>query len=300
MTDTETDFDDAPSETKPRKSRKRNEERRVFYYQTINGKPKELGSFPETAIGTLSERNIISFAKDFFREGDIRAEIRKSNGHFERSFDFSIAETEKPIQTIIDIEPEEFEDDAPEEFSFEASDQTNALQLQLLIEKEKTKRLETELNAAKAGSQNETQASISALERAHEKNSELMMMLLTNAQKPQPHQDPTQMMLQMLQGTLAVQKGVRELSEEIAPNDSGGGGSTMLGDASKLINAIGQNAPTFIPLIGGMFGGGATKAPTRANKTQTAPTGNGNAQNGGGLANLAKKIQEKENTKNER
>jgi hypothetical protein len=299
MTDTETDFDDAPSETKPRKSRKRNEERRVFYYQTINGKPKELGAFPETAIGTITERNIISFAKDFWREGDIRAEIRKPNGHFERSFDFSIAETEKPSQAIIEVEPEEFEDDAPEEFSFDNSDQTSALQLQLLIEKEKTKRLESELNATKAGSQNEMQTTVSALERAYEQNRELMMLMLSNAQKPQPQQDPTTLMLSMLKGTLEVQRGVRELSEEIAPNDSSGG-TSMIGDAARLIESVGKSAPVFLPLLGGLLGGGGPPiTPVRPARAQTAPTTGADGQ-GGGLAGLAKKVQNRETTKNEK
>jgi hypothetical protein len=294
MSNTETDFDDSASETKPRKTRKRNEERRVFYYQTINGKPKELGSFPETAIGTLSERNIITFAKDFFREGDIRAEIRKSNGHFERSFDFSIAETEKPNQTIIDVEPEEF-DDAPEDFSFDTSDQMNPLQYQLLIEKEKTKRLETELNATKAGSQNEMQTTVSALERAYEQNRELMMLMLSNAQKPQ--QDATTQALNMLEKSFGIVNRAKAISDEISPNDTGGGGSSMLSDASKLINSIGQNAPTFIPLLGGLLGGGAPKAPIRANKPHAAPTSNGNGQSGG-IADLANKIKAKEVNKN--
>lgn len=287
MNDTETNFDEAASETKPRKSRKRNDERRVFYYQTINGKPKELGSFPETAIGTLSERNITMFAKDFFREGEIRAEIRKSNGHFERSFDFSIAETEKPSQTAIEIDPEEYEIE-PEEFSFDANEgQMNKLEVENLILKERLKRVEEDASRHKSGNQSEMQTLITALEDSRREQRELLMLMITQASKPQqPQQDPTTLMLSMLKGTLEVQRGVRELSEEIAPNDSGGG--SLLSDGALLLNSIGNNAGKILPMITGALGG------NRQAVRPTAPTNgaNGNGQSGE-LSDLLSKVKTK-------
>jgi hypothetical protein len=296
MTDTETNFDDAASETKPRKSRKRSDERRVFFYEVINGKPKELGAFPETAIGTLSERSIASFAKDFFREGDIRAEVRKANGHFERAFDFSIAETEKPSQEIIEVEPEEF-DDAPEEFSFDNNAElSHPLQLQLLIEKEKTKRLETELNATKAGSQNEMQTTVSALERAYEQNRELMMMMVVNAQKPL--QDSSTQAINMMEKAFGIVNRAKTISDNFSPSEtSDGGGGSMISDAAKLVDSFGRHAPTIIPMLGGLLGGGGiSKTTVRPTRAQNATTNGADGQ-GSNLADLARKIQEKENIK---
>jgi hypothetical protein len=290
MDNTETDFDEAASETKPRKTRKRNDERRVFYYQITNGKPKELGSFPETAIGTLSERNITMFAKDFFREGEIRAEIRKSNGHFERSFDFSIAETEKPNQNAIENEPEFEEVETDEaEFSFNESEQTNTLQFQLLIEKEKTKRLETELQATRAGSQNEMQTTVSALERAYEQNRELMMLMLSNAQKPQ--QDATTQALNMLEKSFGIVNRAKAISDEISPNETSGG-SSLIADGAKLIDSLGRNAGTFLPMITGALGG--NRQAVRPTAPTNGATGNGQS---GELSDLLSKVKTKKELK---
>ena len=150
MSDLETDFDEGTSEKKPRRTRKRNEERRVFVYRMIDGKPKEQGAFPETAIGTPLERRVPMFLKELFGEGDYRMEIRKPNGHFERAFDVSIATepdraAESARQNVIEFEPEEDFEEEQEDFAFAENDgQTNALQLQLLIEREKTKQLQAE------------------------------------------------------------------------------------------------------------------------------------------------------------
>lgn len=287
MTDTEADFDAAASETKPRKPRKRNDERRVFYYQVTNGKPKELGAFPESAIGTLSERNLTMFAKDVFREGELRAEIRKPNGHFERAFDFSIAETEKPSPAIMEAEPEEYEI-SPEDFSFENNAElSHPLQFQLLIEREKTKRLEAELQATKTGSQNEMQTTVSALERAYEQNRELMMLMLSNAQKPQ--QDATTQALNMLEKSFGIVNRARAISEEISPEQtSTGGGTSLIADGAKLIDSLGRNAPTFLPLL---MSGGLPKPTAQPIRQPAAPTANGNGQ--GELADLAAKIKTK-------
>jgi hypothetical protein len=291
MTDTETDFDDAASETKPRKSRKRNASRKVTYYQMINGDPKELGTFPETTIGTLSQRNIISFAKDFPLEGDIRTQIKEPNGRYGPAFDFSIAGTEKPSQTTIDIEPEEFEDDL-EENELENNGDLLKLHFENRSLKKDIETLANEIRAIKTGKQNENQAEISALERAHAQTVEILMMMISRADKPQ--QDATTQALNMLEKSFGIVNRAKSISDAISPNDTGGGGSsTMLGDAAKIIESVGRHAPTFIPLLGGMLGGGTPKTSVRPARPQTAPTASGDGQSGN-LADLAKKVQKKE------
>lgn len=300
MNDVETDAEPETSEIKARKPRKRNDERRIFLYRMIDGKPRELGSFPETSIGSPLERRLPVFLRELFGDGEYKAEIRKPNGHFERSIDFSIAEDEKPSR--IEFEPEPENDfDEPEEVEFENDQNINALQLQLMIEREKNKRLSSEVQSVKAGSQNEMQTTVAALERAYEQNRELMMLMLTNAQKPQqPQQDPTTLMLSMLKGTLEVQRGVRELSEEIAPNDSNGG-SSFLADGAKLIDSLGRNAGTFLPMLTNSLLGNRKAAPVNhsspifnGNGTAAATGANGNASN---LAEMFAKIPKKENEK---
>lgn len=169
MTNVETDAEPETSETKARKPRKRNDERRIFVYRMIDGKPRELGSFPETSIGSPLERRLPVFLRELFGAGEYKAEIRKPNGHFERSIDFSIAEDEKPSRIEYEPELENDFDEPEEEVAFETDQNTNALQLQRMIEREKNKRLSSEVQSVKAGSQNEMQTTVAALEKAYEK-----------------------------------------------------------------------------------------------------------------------------------
>lgn len=302
MTDVETNEGADASEAKARKPRKRNDERRIFVYRMIDGKPRELGSFPETSIGSPLERRLPVFLRDFFGDGEYKAEIRKPNGHFERSIDFSIAEDEKPSR--IEFEPElgEGEINESEDFQFDGENrQMNALEVENLLLKERLKRIEEDLTRQKSGNQSETQTLITALEDSRREQRELLMLMLTNAQKPpQPQQDPTTLMLSMLKGTLEVQRGVRELSEEIAPNDSTGG-SSFLADGAKLVDSIGRNAKTFLPMLTNSLLNGRKAAP--ANHSSPISNGNGAAATngaGGNASNLAEmfaKIPKKENEK---
>ena len=134
------------SEPKRRKPRKRSEDRRVFVYRVIEGKPKEQGSFPEATIGSPIERRLPMFLREFFGAGDYKVETRKATGHFEQSFDFSIADEFEPESggPVIDVDAEEYEfSGKPERFAFEQnSSPMNSTEVENLLLKERLKRIE--------------------------------------------------------------------------------------------------------------------------------------------------------------
>jgi hypothetical protein len=110
-------------------------------------------------------------------------------------------------------------------------------------------------------------------EKSFQQGLQMAQMMLQSQQQPQ--QNPTELMLSMLKGTLEVQRGVRELSEEIAPNDSGGG-SSLIADGAKLLDSLGRNASTFLPLLSGALGGNRQTAQP-AQPSPTTSNGNGNS-----------------------
>ena len=293
MTDVETDFDESASEKKPRKSRKRNEERDIFVYQIIDGKAKKQGSFPETVIGAPLERRLPMFLKDFFGEGEFRTDIRKPNGQFETSFDFSIAtepeRADRERENIIDDEQEDF-DDEPEEFSFNGNaGQMNAVEVENLLLKERLRRFEDELSRQKTGNQSEMQTLISALEESRREQRELMMMMLSQSQKPQ--QDATTQAMNLLEKSFGMVTKARAISDELAPPETNSNGS-FLGDAAKLVDSLGKNAGTFLPMFLNRSTPSVKPATARkVSKPSAATNGNGNGQ--GELSDLLGKVKNK-------
>ena len=285
MTDVETEFDENTSEKKPRRTRKRNEERRVFVYRMIDGKPKEQGAFPETAIGSPLERRLPNFLKELFGEGDYRTEIRKPNGHFERALDFSIA-TEPARQNIIEFEPEEDFEEEPEIYQFAGNaGQMNAVEVENLLLKERLKRLEDEVLRSNKGNQSESQTLIAALEESRREQRELMMMMLNQQQKPQ--QDATTQAMNLLEKSFGMVTKARAISDELAPPETNSNG--YLGEAANLINALGKNASTFLPMF--MNRSAPTAKPPTAQKTSASKATNGNQS--GELSDLLAKVKNK-------
>ncbi len=295
MTDTETNVDESAGEKKPRKPRKRNEERRVFVYRMIDGNPKEQGAFPETVIGTPLERRSPVFLRELFGEGNYRLEIRKPNGHFERAFDISIAteadRADRERQNIVEAEPEEF-DDEPEEFSFDGNaGQMSAIEVENLLLKERLKRLEDDASRHRLGSQSDSQTLITALEESRREQRELMMLMLSQAQKPQ--QDATTQAMNILEKSLGIVTKAKAISEEIAPQETNSNGS-FFGDAAKLVDSLGKNAGTLLPMF--LNRSVPTAKPPTAQRVPKPPVTNGNGQ--GELSNLLGKVKsKKENEK---
>lgn len=136
MSELEADFDEEITERKPRRARKRSEERSVVFYLTENGNPKKIGNFPESFIGTPLERRIPIFAQEIFGQkiygmAEMKADIRKANGVFEKSFDFSISEPEK--QTIAEADAPDLPEENEGDFEFETGEQS-LMTMQLQIE----------------------------------------------------------------------------------------------------------------------------------------------------------------------
>ncbi len=261
-----------------------------------------LGSVPD-----IPQSNIRLFIKKNYGAGFFLIQT-KQGGKFKSESEITIqdlpkqSEPEEMQNNYLEISPE-IEDE--EEFikdKFDENDSKTSEILSFLLQKiEKLDERLEERQENLPTSQNAELLMMRELSRQNEKNLDRYIGLLQNSiqSQQQPQQDPTAMMLQMLQGTLAVQKGVRELSEEIAPNDTGGGSSSLLSDGAKLLDAVGRNAGTFLPVIGGLLGRLPNTPAQVVRQPATPAKTNGNGQSGG-LADLAKKVQKKEVIKNEK
>ena len=277
--------------TRPRRSRQPKAERRVCIYRLIDGNAKEQGVFPEAVIGDPLERRLPTFLKEMFGAGEYKVDLRKTNGHFEKSFPILIAESEPEQERIIDVDLDEFEDEPePEEHSFaDSSGQMNTVEVENLILKERLRRLEDDAQRQKSGNQGETQMLISALEESRREQRELLLMMLQQAQKPQA--DAGTLAMGMMQQSLEMVKSAKAMSEEIAPSGSSGDGDGgYLAGGAKLLDSLGRNAGTFLPILAGLM---PKAAPHMG---AAAPPVNQNGQTGE-FTDLAEKIQKKEAVK---
>ncbi len=297
----ENEFAEPSEKPRPKKISTKNPIERVLIYRKDEN--TDIGNFHKSTIGEPLEQRLPEFVKRMYGGGDYRVDFRGgAKNSFAGGTSFSISDDEPNVEStrqITDVAPDYTPDFDEPEFDINAEiDRRVELALQRLgIERKET--AETSTNGETLAFQ-----MLREMHKQSEKNQQQneksflqgieLAKSLVQTQQQQP--DPATLMLSMLKGTLEVQRGVRELSEEIAPNDSGGG-SSLLADGAKLISSIGQSAPTLIPLLGGLLGGGAPKTPIRPAKPQTAPTANGNGQIGG-IADLANKIKAKEVNKN--
>jgi len=266
-------------------------------YRVLDGKPKEQGSFPEATVGAPIERRLPMFLRDFFGPGDYKVETRKPTGHFEQSFDFSIAESddEPDNQPVIDIDSDDLEFEESTERFEQNYGQMGSTEVENLLLKERLKRIEDEFSRQKIGNQSEMQTLISALEESRREQRELMLMMLNRSQQPQ--QDATAQAMNILERSLGIVTKAKAISEEIAPSEQGSSGGSFLADGAKLIDSLGRNAGTFLPLL--MSGLQASvprmqPGPRPVILESDKPASNGEGSN---LTDLAKKIRKKEETK---
>ncbi len=281
---------------KPRRTRQPKAERRVVVYRVVDGKQKEHGSYPETVIGDPLERRLPTFLNEMCGAGDYKVDIRNARGHFEESFTIEIPDTE-PMdrERIIDIEPEDHLDTDQEEFLSAAdAGQLNAAEVENLLLKERLRRLEEDAQRQKHGTQSEMQTLISALEESRREQRELMMLMITQAQKPQ--QDATTQAMNILEKSLGIVTKAKAISEEIAPQQESGSSESFMGGAARLIDSVGKNAGTFAPLLSSLIGGSRPPVmptqPRPAAQPVEQPASNGSGNNPGELADLAAKIQQ--------
>ncbi len=282
-----------------------------YPYFLLNGNLKEKELKQAFEIADCPTRDDVETAiieSRFHPSGKYRVE-KKKNGQPTSDFFYC----EKPEMSFFQRKPPiEFGsdfDDSSGEYSEQSTSQLEDLVSQLF---QKFEDLETRIQdrpEAAQVSNNETGILqiVREMQRQSERNSQQsdksfmqgLQMAQTLIQAQQPQQNTTQMMLEMLQGTLAVQKGVRELAEEIAPDNSNGGSTSFLSDAAKVIDSIGKNAGNFTPLLMSALGG--SPAARQTVRPQTAPTTNGNGnQSSGETSNLSEmfsKIKETETEK---
>jgi hypothetical protein len=277
-----------------------------WYPFRFNGKVKEKKSRQSFEVSDCPMREDVEMAimeSKFHPSGRYKVEKRK-NGQPEEYFycekpelSFFQQNISKPI---IEIEAEsEFDDiddsDEPE-FDLNAEIETRA---ELISLRRQLKRLERERSETAQTSQNETLQMMREMQKQSEKSFQQgreqgleMMKMFMQLQPQQSKENPTEVMLSMLKGTLDVQRGVRELSDEISPND--GGESSYIGDAAKLVDSLGNNVGKLLPLF---LGRTQPQASAKQGKPKSASnqTPNGNGQ--GELTDLLNKVKNKKEEK---
>lgn len=290
----DTSQNETEREGKPRKNRQTKADRKVYVYRMIDGTPKEFGSFPETVVGQPIERRVLPFLKEINVEsGDYKVELRNAKGHFERSFDFSIAE-EIEKQDFVDVEMVDLQTEAElDESDYDVSSNEVEMRAELIsLRREMRELRERERERTDAAKESESSAlmMIREMQKQSEKSFQQgLQMAQMIIQSSQPKDNPSELMLSMLKGTLEVQRGVRELSEEISPSQATSSGGSLLADGAKLLDSVGRNAGTFLPLLTGLVtrqdGPASQPSPPTRFAVDSPPAGE--------LDNLAARIRDK-------
>ncbi len=289
MSNIETDLDEESNQKKPRKPRKRNQERKIFITRVVDGREQSLADVYEKVIGIPVERRLPNYLRETFGEGDYFAQPRRPNGSYEPNrMNFSIRNTEK--QNIVEIEPEDY-DDEPEDSSFDAKDgQMSQTEVENLLLKDRLRRLEDEVLRLKSGNQSEQQPFIDALNESRRSERELYMILLAQAQKPQ--QDATTQAMNLLEKSFGMVTKARAISDELAPQEAGSSNPTYLGDASKLVDSLGKiNIGQYLPLLFNRPATVPTANPATAQRAGKPKADNGSGQ--GELSDLLTKVKNK-------
>ena len=297
MNDKDTISDAEETGTRPRsKTRRTKPGRNITFERIQDGKPIKFGTFPEAVIGEPLERRLLPFIEERnFGGGDWKVDVRNARGHFEQTFSFSIADTEADRERTIDIEMDANSDDTEEpEYDTAGEIELRAELISMRRELKDLRQQERERHEAAKDSENNALAMIREMQKQSEKSFQQgLQMAQMIMQSSQPKENPSELMLSMLKGTLEVQRGVRQLSEEISPNESNGPGGSLLADGAKLLDSLGRNAGTFLPLImGGLPKPSAQPLTTRPPNSAPAAPSNGNGQSGE-LGDLAEKIRAK-------
>jgi hypothetical protein len=282
----------------------------AWYPFLFNGNVKEKKSKQCFEVSDCPMREDVEMAiveSKFHPPGKYKVEKRKNGQPVEyfycekpdASF-FQQTNSKAVIESESEFDDDESDDaDAPE-FDLDAVIQTRAELIALRRELAEIKRLERERNETAQGSEalsmmREMQKqSDKAFQNGREQGLEMMKMF-TQLQPQQSQQNPTELMLSMLKGTLDVQRGVRELSDEISPNSDGT--SSYIADAAKLVDSLGANVGKLLPLFLGRMHPQATAKKSdsgRPTPTTGAKT-NGNGQ--GELADLLERVKNKKEVK---
>jgi hypothetical protein len=276
-----------------------------YPYFLVNGNVKEKvrkQPFEFSDCPTREDVEMAIIESKFHPSGRYKVEKRKNGQPVEFFYcekpelSFFQQNISKPI---IEVEPEfDDADDSDEpEFDLNAEIETRAELMSLRRELREIKRIERERNETAQASQSEAlsmmremqKQSDKAFQNGREQGLEMMKMF-AQLQPQQSQQNPTELMLSMLKGTLDVQRGVKELSNEISPS---AGKASLISDAADLINAVGDNAGKLLPIFfGSRLARGTAKKSDNGRQTQTTGTKtNGSEQ--GEFTDLLNKINSK-------
>jgi hypothetical protein len=202
---------------------------------------------------------------------------------------------------IIEVEPEfdDMDDSDEPEFDLDAEIETRAELLSLRRELREIRKLERERSDTAQATQSEALSMMREMQKQSEKSFQNgreqgleMMKMFMQLQPQQSQQNPTELMLSMLKGTLDVQRGVRELSDEISPNSDGT--SSYIGEAANLLDALGNNVGKLLPLFMGRTSPPASAKPT---KPKSKPDQTASSDGQGELTDLLNKVKEKKEGK---
>jgi hypothetical protein len=270
-----------------------------YPYLLVNGSLKEKVSKQPFEFSDCPTREDVETAiieSKFHPSGKYKVEKRKNGQPVEFFY------CEKPdasffqqsnSKVVIESEPE-FDDesddaDAPE-FDLDAVIQTRAELIALRRENQEMKRAERERNETAQASQSETLTIMREMQRQADKSFQQglqMAQTIMQSSQKQSETNPTEMMLSMLKGTLDVQRGVKELSNEISPS---AGGASLISDAADLINAVGDNAGKLLPLF---LGRRLPQTATKSGKTRPATNRTANGDGQSELTVLLNKVKSK-------
>ena len=114
-----------------------------------------------------------------------------------------------------------------------------------------------------------------------------MLMMLNQQQKPQ--QDATTQAMNLLEKSFGMVTKARAISDELAPPEASSS-TSYLGDAAKLIDSLGKNASTFLPMF--MNRSTPTPKPPTAPRNSASKATNGSNQSGE-LSDLLAKVKNK-------
>jgi hypothetical protein len=277
-----------------------------YPYFLINGSPREKeakGSFELSDCPTQEEVTMAILESKLHPAGKYQVEKRKSGQmpkeifYFEKPSSSFFQQNNK--QQIIDVESDENEtDDEHDSMPILIQSLISSFQQQITELKQGIREQRESLQNSEESSEQVAlirelnRQNEKAIERSEKANERMFQMLLAQQSNQVQQPNPANLMLEMLHSTLAVQKGVKELSEEISPQETSSNGS-FLGDAAKLMDSIGKNVPAFLPMIMG----NRPRIPLVRPQNTAPPTANGNGANGSNsnLAETFAKINKTEN-----
>lgn len=272
MNNEKTTITDAPSaSSKPKKQRSNGRLTKEIYLideQNDFNEPEFLGALPER---TDERRHI----RKNYGAGLYLIE-EKQSGRFKGRYEIRI-EDEPEAEPLPKVK---FESDDESDFDDDEPQQTNgdpAADVRVFLMQQENERLKNELRRQQTVSQSSQSEMMQMMLMMQEREDKAfqrgLAMLELMKQQPAQQQQPAKDPLQMLSEIIAVNRGVRELSDELTPPPARESSGSLLGDAAQLIDSLKGIAPALLPML--LSGQTAQPTAQRANSQPmpNAPTG---------------------------